>query len=471
MPNSDAPLILLNAVGLTRRLLPMAPRLNALAEKGAVTSLKETLPAVTSTAQASVLTGVPPSEHGAVANGWLFRDTREIRFWQQSNSLLMAEPIYETLRRERAAQGKEFSCAKLFWWFNQGAEVEYSLTPKPYYGCDGNKVFDITGTPDGLSEEVKKDLGPFPFHTFWGPAAGPGSTEWIADSAAWILERHRPSLSLVYLPHLDYDPQRFGPSGCDMGEHVRALDDACANLLDTAERLGARVWVVSEYGHVDVDQPIFINKALRKAGLLLTRDSPFGEGLDTFNSEAMAVVDHQLTHVYVRHAESIPAVREIISALPGVDRIYEGDEQGEIGLDHARSGELIALAKPNAWFAYPYWIDDARAPDFARTVDIHRKPGFDPCEMFFDPNLAAPKARVIRKVIAKKLGFRVRMDVIPLDPAIVRGSHGLAAEDPLDRPLFVRDRSPNEQRSISTLEEVHGELLRAFGVERINPVG
>ncbi len=455
--STTRPLVLMNAVGLTSRLLPLAPRLQELAKRGWVRPLREVFPAVTSTAQATLLTGRIPQEHGIVANGWLFRETREVRFWQQSNSLLQSPPIYEMMKSEG---GDSVRVAKLFWWFNQGARVDYSITPKPHYGCDGNKVFGIAGTPGELARQVERDLGPFPFPTFWGPGAGKGCTEWIARSAAWVLEKYRPALTLVYLPHLDYDPQRFGPAGCDMPRVVKELDDATVPLLDGAKKAGARVWIVSEYGHVDVDQPIYLNRVLRRAGLVDVRPGPFGEMLDPFSSRAIAVCDHQWAHVYVRDRDDIPRVREILRSMDGVDQIYTGDERGEVGLDHPRSGEIVVSSTRRAWFAYPYWLEDRLAPDFARTVDIHRKCGFDPCEMFFDPALSFPKLRVIRKLIAKKLGFRMRMDVIPLDGAIVRGSHGLAAENPLDRPLLVGDGpGPGDNLSIT---DVQGLLKSAI---------
>src|SRR5260370_25241297 len=209
--------------------------------------LKEVVPAVTCTAQAAFLTGRTPAGHGLGVNGWLGRDTGEVRFGQQSNRLLQAEPIYQTAKRERAAQGKSFRCAKLFWWFNQGAAVDWSVTPKPFYGADGNKIFGIQGTPQGLTERLERILGPFPFQTFWGPMAGrkirnPKSkvrncTEWIAHCAGHIL-LERPDLTLVYLPHLDYDPQRFGPQCRDMPRLVRELDEACAHCSTRHARSG-----------------------------------------------------------------------------------------------------------------------------------------------------------------------------------------------------------------------------------------
>jgi hypothetical protein len=434
------PLVVLNTVGLTARHLPLAPRLCALAQRGWQRSMREVLPAVTCTAQATILTGKLPRDHGIVGNGWLYRDTMEVRFWQQSNRLIQSEPVYATARRLARERGRRFRCAKLFWWFNQGAAVDISVTPKPHYGADGNKAFDILSTPPELADRLKQKIGPFPFATFWGPMAGLASSQWIAQCAAEVLKDAEgpPDLTLVYLPHLDYDTQRFGPAHCDWSKLVSDLDSACSPILQTAQEIGARVWVVNEYAHVQVDQPIYVNQALRRADLLAVRSGPFGEQLDTFRG-AFAVCDHQLAHVYLQDQALLPKTRAALSDLAGIDRVVAGEAKAEIGLDHARAGDLIAIAKPNAWFAYPYWLDDALAPDFARTVDIHRKPAYDPCELFFNPELTWPKGRAIRKLAAKKLGFRMLLDVVPLDAHLVRGSHGLRAVNADDRPVFIGD--------------------------------
>jgi len=461
--SETAPLVLINAVGLTGRLLGLAPRLNALAGAGWRRSLREVVPAVTCTAQATLLTGLPPEGHGVVGNGWLFRETNEVRFWQQSNALIQAEPLYATARRRAAARGRAFRAAKLFWWFNEGAAVDFSVTPKPYYAADGNKAFGIAGNPEGLTARLESKLGPFPFRTFWGPGAGLPCTQWIARCAAEILDCERPDLTLVYLPHLDYDPQRFGPAGSDLPRLVRELDDACAPLLDAASRRGARVWIVSEYGHGDVSRPILPNRALRRAGLLAARPGPFGEVFEPYNSRAFAVCDHQLAHVHVRDPADLGRVRDLLAAEPGVARLLAGVERGAIGLDHPRSGELVALAEPDAWFAYPFWLDDRHAPDYARTVDIHRKPGYDPCELSFDPKLAWPQGRAIRRLLQKKLGFRTLFDVVPLDPTLIRGSHGLPAAADADRPLLIGDGpAPGGEDGGLAMTAVRDLLLRAL---------
>jgi predicted AlkP superfamily pyrophosphatase or phosphodiesterase len=459
------PLLLLNAVGLTPRLLPFAPRLLALVDAGWMRPLREVVPAVTCTAQATLLTGQTPERHGIVANGWLWRDRGEVRFWQQSNRLIQATPLYVTARRRAAEAGRSFRCAKLFWWFNQGAAVDISVTPKPYYGADGNKVFGITGRPSGLTDDLERKLGPFPFPSFWGPMAGLPCTQWIAQCAAEVLRRERPDLTLVYLPHLDYDPQRFGPKGCDLARLVGELDAACAPLLDAARAAGARVWVVNEYGHVQVSRAVLPNRALRQAGFLAVRPGPFGEDLDTFTSRAFAVCDHQLAHIYVADDADRPRVRDVLLGLKGVARVFEGDEREEIQLRHERSGELIALADADAWFAYPFWLDDSQAPDYARTVDIHRKPGFDPCELFFDPRLTWPKGRALWRLVQKKLGFRTLFDVVPLDTSLVRGSHGLPAADAADRPLLIGE-GPAPEESELPMTVVHDWLLQRLFTDR-----
>jgi predicted AlkP superfamily pyrophosphatase or phosphodiesterase len=436
------PLVLINVVGLTRRLLPAASSLNRLAKAGWCLPLREVIPAVTCTAQAAMLTGQYADQHGIVGNGWFWRDTGEIRFWLQSNRLIQAEPLYQTARTVAHARGRSFCSAKLFWWFNQGAAVDISVTPKPFYGADGNKAFAIQSTPAGLADRLESKLGAFPFPTFWGPMAGLPCTQWIARCAAEILRTERPDLSLVYLPHLDYDPQRYGPSACDMTRLVRELDAACEPLLDAARKIGARIWVVSEYGHVAVQQPVMPNRVLRQAGLLQVRPGPFGEILDTFASRAFAVCDHQAAHVYVTEPVDCPRVHDLLASLPGVAQVLDRKHQEAFGLHHPRSGELVCLARSDSWFAYPFWLNDQEAPDYARTVDIHRKPGFDPCELFFNPNLLWPEGRALRRLLQKKLGFRTLFDVIPLDMSLVRGSHGLPGSDIADRPLLIGDGSP-----------------------------
>jgi predicted AlkP superfamily pyrophosphatase or phosphodiesterase len=366
-----------------------------------------------------MLTGMSPAQHGIVGNGWLFRDTGEVRFWQQSNALIQGEPLY-----------KGFKTAKMFWWFNQGADVEWYATPKPHYGSDGSKQFGIL---DKTGCDLEAKLGPFPFASFWGPKAGLGSSDWIARASALVLRQNKPDLTLVYLPHLDYDYQRVGP-----GDPKRVAEvDACAGLvIDAAKEIGAKVVVVSEYGLVPVHKPVYLNQALRRAGWLQVRDGPYGEMLETFESKVFAVVDHQVAHLYVRGLP-LDDVRKVVENLDGVDRVVDPKE---VELDHPRSGELIALAKPDAWFAYPYWLDEARAPDFARTVDIHRKPGYDPCELFLT---SAPKAAA--RLMQKKLGFRYRMDVIPLDATLVRGSHGLRPA-PEHGPAIIGDNPPDDMK-------------------------
>jgi predicted AlkP superfamily pyrophosphatase or phosphodiesterase len=433
------PLVVLNTVGLTPRLLAHAPRLQALAKRGWQRPLHEVAPAVTCTAQATMLTGCTAEGHGIVGNGWLFRDTGEVRFWQQSNHLLQAEPLYVTARQRRRQQGKAFRCAKLFWWFNQGAPVDISVTPKPHYGADGNKAFDILSTPESWAGELQRQLGKFPFTTFWGPMAGLPCTQWIARCASEIVRREKPDLTLVYLPHLDYDTQRFGPQGCDLPRLVRELDDACATLLDAAQTIGARVWIVNEYAHVGVQRPVEPNRVLRKAGLLSVRHGPFGEQLETFESRAFAVCDHQLAHVYVKDAADVPRVKDALAGLAAT--ALAGEERSTIGLRHTRAGDIVLLAQPDSWFAYPFWLDDKQAPDYARTVNIHAKPGYDPCELFFDPKLWWPKGRAMRRLAQKILGFRTLFDVVPLDPTLVKGSHGLpgTGRQPMDWPVLIGD--------------------------------
>lgn len=428
------PVLLVDVVGLTPRLLSArTPNLQDLARRGASAPMSAVLPAVTCSAQATMLTGLAPASHGAVGNGWLDRASGEVALWRQSNALVSGEKVYEAARR----LDPSFTCAKLFWWWNLGAAVDWSITPRPFYPADGRKILAIYAWPTEFGVEMERALGPFPFFDFWGPRSGLPSSRWIADAAIRTLEERAPTLTLVYLPHLDYDFQRYGPDDERSRRAVEDIDRVVGDLRAAAERAGAEMVVVSEYGLVAVDTPIDINRALRRSGLLVARATPAGDVLDTHASTAFAVADHQIAHVYVRSREAQEHAKAVILALPDVEEILEGETRREQGLDHPRSGDLVAIARPNAWFTWYYWLDDAAEPDFARTVDIHRKPGYDPCELFLDPELAAPKLRVALRLAQKKLGMRYLMDVIPLDAKLVRGSHGRLPDDPKDGPVFL----------------------------------
>lgn len=428
------PVLLINAVGLTANQIgETTPNLRSLARRGASAPMTGILPGVTLSAQATMLTGTLPSEHGAVGNGWYWRELGEAWLWRQPNALVERPKLYERAKQKDPS----FTAAKLFWWFNMGAKVDYSITPKPFYPADGRKILDVYGTPPGFAERIKSDHGPFPFFDFWGPKAGLASSRWIADAALDTLERERPSLTLVYLPHLDYDHQRYGPSDARSQKALVELDGLIGELVTRADAVGAETVVVSEYGIEDATRVVHVNRALREAGLLAVRETPAGEVLDPFASRAFAVADHQLAHVYVPDERVLDETRSILGGLAGVAEVLEGASRAAAGLDHPRSGELVAVSEKGAWFSYYYWLDDRVAPDFARTVDIHRKPGYDPCELFVDPELKLPALRVARRLAQKKLGMRYLMDVIPLDASLVGGTHGRLVDDPGDGPVFV----------------------------------
>ncbi|MEK0445024.1 MAG: hypothetical protein RLZZ399_345 [Verrucomicrobiota bacterium] len=425
----------LNVVGLTVRDLDgsQMPRLARWARERPVTRIRPAFPAVTCTAQADYLTGQRPSVHGIVANGWHDRGLGEVHFWKQSNRLVTAPKVWEILRERRPG----FRVANLFWWYNMGSTVDLAVTPRPIYCADGAKFFDIASYPQSLRPALKSALGEFPFPTFWGPAAGIGATQWIADCARWVEGKESPDLNLVYLPYLDYDLQRYGP----LDERSRLargkIDTLVCDLIEFLEGRGVEVLVLSEYGITAVDRAVPLNRVMRAQGWLEVKEERGREVLDYMASRAFAVVDHQVAHISVQEKGILESVRAVLEATPGVERVMGAKEQREAGIAHPRGGDLVAVADGRSWFSYPWWEDDAKAPDYARTVDIHRKPGYDPCELFLDPALPFAKARIAAFLLKKKLGLRALLEVIPLEAGIVRGSHGRVPEDCLDWPVFV----------------------------------
>ncbi len=430
------PTLVLNVVGLTPGLLAHAPNLRALAQLGTLRPLATVLPAVTTTVQSTLLTGLAPREHGIVANGWYFRELSEVWLWRQSNHLVQGEKVWEAAKR----RDPSFTCAKLFWWYNMYASVDIAVTPRPMYLADGRKLPDIHTHPAALRDELQGSLGTFPLFQFWGPGAGIASSDWIARCTLQVMQKQRPTLTLVYLPHLDYDLQRLGPKHPAIAAQVAAVDALCGPLIEEARRQGGHVLALSEYGITEVSRPVHINRALRQAGWLKVRLERGLEQLDAGASDAFAVADHQLAHVYVARPELMPDVAACLRALPGVETVLDEAGKRAAGLDHARSGELVAVAKADSWFTYYHFLDEAKAPDFARTVDIHRKPGYDPVELFIDPKIALPKLAVATRLAKKMMGMRYLMDVISLDARIVKGSHGRPTDHADDGPLLISSR-------------------------------
>lgn len=424
--------IVVCAVGLTLDHLGSAtPALSALAGSGAATPLTPSLPAVTTTAQTTMLTGADPSAHGIVANGWYFRDLGEVWLWRQSEGLIEAPYVW--------IQGSEPPprVLKHFWWYAMNTACAATVTPRPAYHADGRKSPDIYAWPAALHDELVAAHGPFPLFHFWGPLADIRSSRWIADSFVTAWKRVQPDLALCYLPHLDYDLQRLGPHGPHLAANLTELDHCVATVLDHAKAVGARIVVVSEYGIEAATTAVFVNRRLREVGLLEVQVNATGELLDPGASRAFAVCDHQAAHIYCADTEAADRAHSELEQVRGIERLYRGADRQAIGLDHPRSGEIVAVAAPGAWFAYDYWLDDARRPDFANHVEIHRKPGYDPRELAFDPR--GGKRRAFTALVRKRLGLRYRMNAIGLDPAVVRGSHGRPPSRPDAGPVLLVD--------------------------------
>jgi predicted AlkP superfamily pyrophosphatase or phosphodiesterase len=452
----------LDVVGLTSRMLgPDMPRLTAWARDAAVAHVAPAFPAVTCTAQSDYLTGQPPSVHGIVGNGWYSREDAEVRFWKQADGLVQAPRIWQAAR----AAAPDFTCANLFWWFNMYSAADYSVTPRPMYPADGRKIPDVYTAPGHLRTVLQHDLGTFPLFEFWGPRASIRSTQWIAAAARHVELARPATLTLVYLPHLDYNLQRVGPGDPRAAADLRQVDEVCGDLIAFFESRGVRVVVLSEYGLCDVSRPVHLNRAFREAGLIEVRQELGLEVLDPGASAAFAVADHQVAHVYVNDRSKLHEVRGILERTPGVERVLDEAGQRELRVDHGRSGDLVAVAERDAWFTYYYWLDDRRAPDYARTVDIHRKPGYDPVELFLDPAIRFPMLKVGWTLARRRAGFRTLLDVIPLDATLVRGSHGRADAPGPDGPVLIsRDHALVGTRPLASVD-VYDVLLRHLGVD------
>jgi predicted AlkP superfamily pyrophosphatase or phosphodiesterase len=434
--------VVIDIVGLSKSVIgEYTPFIRQYLTARHLSTITPMLPAVTTSVQSTYVTGKWPSEHGIVGNGWYDKNDAEIKFWKQSNKLVLGDKIWDNARQVDPG----FTVSKMFWWYNMYSSADYSVTPRPNYLADGRKMPDCYSHPADLRDELQRELGQFPLFKFWGPGADISSTQWIADASLYVDKKYNPTLSLIYLPHLDYCLQKYGPGHSVTNQQLLLADKVVQNLVEHYQGAGSRIILLSEYGISPVTRPIHINRILRQHDFLGIRIERGLELLDAGASKAFAVADHQVCHVYVNDQSRLNHVKEIVAQIPGVIEVLDKEQQKMYHIDHARSGDLVLVADEKSWFTYYFWLNDAVAPDYARVVDIHKKPGYDPVELFM-----TSKARAAYKLLRKKTGFRYVMDVIPLDATLVKGSHGSVHVGEAYHPIIITDDAPGKQQLKAT---------------------
>lgn len=412
--------LVINVAALAPQHVAQCPALSRLAATGWSAPMTPTFPAVTCSAQATLTTGQPPSAHGIIANGLFDRDELEVAFWEQPAKLVQAPRLWDILKQRNPAA----TCAVLFWQHSLYANADIVITPKPIH-LEHSMLLWCYSKPAGYYEELCGVLGKFKLQNYWGPLAGIGSSRWIAAAAARTLRTKQPDLTMVYLPHLDYGFQKHGPDSPRTARDLKQVDDCVAEIVAAATP-GTTVFIVSEYSITPVTGPILPNQLLRHAGLLAVREIGGGEYLDIERSAAFAMVDHQVAHIYCK-PDAVEPARRVLAAV-GVEFRQP---------DHSRSGELVAVAPRDKWFAYYWWLEPSKAPPFARHIDIHRKPGYDPCELWFD----WPWLR------------------IPTRPELVKGSHG---RDDAPATFVVTGPQAPARRERVAMTDVAGWILDCF---------
>ena len=432
--------VVIDIPGLSKSVIGThTPFLQKYISENHLTLIHPTLPAVTTTMQSCFITGKYPVDHGIVGNGWYDREETEIKFWKQSNKLVRSEKIWEAAKK----LDPSFTCSKMFWWYNMYSGADYSVTPRPQYHADGVKQPDCYSHPAHLRDDLQKELGTFPLFNFWGPRTNIKSSKWIADASMFVEKKHSPTLTLIYLPHLDYCLQKFGNDFEKIGKDLSEIDQLCKELISFYEARGVKIILLSEYGISPVNNPIHINRILRKEGLLSIRKERHYELLDPGASEAFAVADHQVAHIYLNNPTVKEKVMNVLGKIKGIKFVFDEEGKKLNHLNHERSGDLVAVADPESWFTYYYWEDENFVPDFAKTVEIHKKPGYDPLELFMDKNPFI-KLKAGYKLLRKKIGLRYLMDVISLDPTLIKGSHGSVDVAKEYYPLFISKEPLNK---------------------------
>jgi hypothetical protein len=436
-------IVLLSMPGLREQDLASMPHLSRLTAGGERATLSPSFPCVTWPVQANMLTGKLPREHGVVANGFYWREKQEVEMWTAWNDKIQQPQIWDLLHQK----AKSISSAVWFPMLSKGCGADYVCMPAPIHNPDGSESLWCYTKPTELYGTLRDTFGHFPLMNFWGPMANIKSTAWIADSAAWAMKQYRPNFFYIYLPHLDYAAQRTGPDSPPAQAAVKELDDMIGKLAASGNAAydSEPLWLIaSEYVITPVDHVTYPNRILREAGLLKVKNGEAGELIDFAATPAWALVDHQFSHVFVKDRDpaTITRIAGLFRSQTGIAEVLAGDERKKYSLDHERAGDVILISTPNSWQAYYYWQDDANAPKFARTVDIHNKPGYDPVELHFD--------------------FATKS--IPLDATLVKGSHGAPALTDAQRGIFLSSQKGACDKTALADTDICGLVLQRFGL-------
>ncbi|WP_345781956.1 nucleotide pyrophosphatase/phosphodiesterase family protein [Natrinema gelatinilyticum] len=393
--------IVLDVVGLQPQHIDAdrTPTLESFFTSDSVRSLRPPFPAVTVPAQTTLATGQRPDTHGDVSSGEFDRERQTAEFWERDRD--GRERIWETGTDDAGLTTGVLNFQHLI-----GTSADVAVTPSPIED-ENNDILEMNcwTNPDGFYDDLREVLNHFPLHNYWGPGANEDGSRWILAAAHEAIEQFDPDLLWVYVPHLDYVGQSNGPGSDAFRTELSVVDDLLeeflAPLTETDRWDETALVLVSEYGFHDVDRPVFPNRALREAGLLETDAD--GDA-DIVGSDAFAMVDHQIAHVYADE-RSVEAARDVLESLEGIDAVLDESGKADRGIDHPNAGEIVLVANRDAWFQYYWWDDRENAPPYASKMDIHAKPGFDPCELFFGDE-----------------------GLVSLDASKVSGSHGRVDE-------------------------------------------
>jgi hypothetical protein len=450
--SSPVHVLLLSIPGLRQEDVSRMPTLESLAAVGGCVPLAPGFPAVTCAVQATLTTGSLPTAHGIVANGLYDRGSHHLEMWISPDGVHRAPRLWDRLKTARP----DLRTAAWFLLQSKHATADLVCLPAPKHNPDGTETMWCHTNPEPLYASLRDTLGDFPLHKFWGPIAGIESSQWIARSFLEASRDNPPHFATVYLPHLDYAAQRTGPDSPQAHAACGELDAEIAKLIDGFGAIVGRdrlmVLVVGEYRIRPVSHTLFPNRVLREAGLLAVADTPDGELLDMVGSRAWALADHQVSHVYLQDGADQQLVEKVASLFrgrAGVARVLAGADLVAAGLtasappdQESRCGDLVIESTPESWQSYFYWLNDANAPRFARTIDIHRKPGYDPLELHIDRT-------------------KLPQISIPLDVSLVKGSHGAIDPASPHETIFIASR-PGLANGPLAMHEIAGIVMDLF---------
>ena len=293
------------------------PALAQCRRDGLYKPVKGLMPSVTNINNASICCGVWPEVHGITGNTY-FDEQRGIEDYTESPDLLLAPTLFERAGQIGVKSALLSSKAKTVTFLLRGAEIVLTAeNPAP--------------------EWIQKI----------GPAESIYSREinyWLMKAAIDVL-KNRPDIGCVYIHTTDYPMHTWAPDAPESREHLARMDELIGQAMHAAP--DAAFLLTADHGMNAKTLCWDLERVCEARGVPLRK--AFSVGRDRYVKQHRGCSGG--AYVYLKKPQDADRVREIVSALAGVEKVVARDVAArDYKLMKSRIGDLVVWGDKNTVF-------------------------------------------------------------------------------------------------------------------------